>query len=59
MTRILHACVLASACALAVDVDLVSAQNAPPLRLTVADAVARGLEASHRLGEIRARAKGA
>jgi len=59
MTRILHAFVLAGAFALAVDTDAVHAQGAAPLKLSVADAVARGLEASHRLGEIRARAKGA
>jgi outer membrane protein len=59
MTRIFHAFVLAGACALAVDVNRVSAQTAEPTRLTVAGAIARGLEASHRLGEIRARAKGA
>jgi outer membrane protein TolC len=58
MTRILHAFVLAGAFALAVDSDLVHAQGAP-IKLSVADAVARGFEASHRLGEIRARAKGA
>ena len=36
-----------------------SAQSAAPIRLTVADAVTRGLETSHRLAEIRARQTGA
>ena len=59
MTRIISIFVLASACAFAIDVNRAQAQAAPPLRLSVTDAVAKGLEASHRLGEIRARAKGA
>ena len=59
MTRIISMLVLASACAFAIDVNRAQAQATPPLRLGVTDAVAKGLEASHRLGEIRARAKGA
>ena len=36
-----------------------TAQQASPIRLTVADAITRGLETSHRLAEIRARQTGA
>lgn len=59
MTRTFHVFVLAGACALAVDVELSSAQQAAPLRLTVADAIARGFDTSHRLAEIKAREQGA
>ena len=39
--------------------DAASAQPATPIRLTVAEAVSRGLETSHRLAEVRARQTGA
>jgi outer membrane protein TolC len=48
----------ALACFLLAVASVASAQT-PPLRLTVSDAIARGLENSHRLAEARAREQGA
>ena len=59
MTRTIFALTIALATLAALPAPPAAAQPSPPLRLSVAEAVARGFEASHRLGEIRARARGA
>ena len=40
---------------IALSASFASAQTSAPLRLTVEEAVARGLETSHRIGEVKAR----
>ncbi len=53
MTRTLAALLLVALSPLPI------AAQSPPVRLTLADAIARGFEASHRLAEVRAREQGA
>lgn len=53
MTRTLAALLLVALSSLPM------AAQSPPIRLTLADAIARGFEASHRLAEVRAREQGA
>jgi outer membrane protein TolC len=61
MTRISSAATVLMTTALMnlAALDPAAAQPAARIRLTVADAISRGLEASHRLAEIRARQAGA